>query len=203
VQGPLFSRNTGPEAKGRCRESQTVYVAEGYFDWNDNTGNSDFFTYQVFLAYSTEKTAVGLQYAHQTRQHIDDDPEELDLFSGFIRRKFSHKFGFVARVDRMFSPNSRAESQLYLPFYADAKSTLFIFALDFFPVKQVHFTPNVEIIMYDKNSNGFQPATDIIPRITFFYKFNWRSNKSSFLAFVWNLLRKPLRPLRITLKSQS
>jgi hypothetical protein len=124
------------------------------------------------MAYNTEKTAVGLQYAHQTRQQIDDDPEELDLLSGFARRKFSDKFGAVVRVDRMFTPNSRAESQLYLPFYPDAKSTLFIFALDFFPVKQLHFSPNVEIIVYDRNSTGFKPATDIIPRITFFYKFN-------------------------------
>jgi hypothetical protein len=147
-------------------------IAEGYFDWNDNDGNSDFFTYQAFLGYNTEKTAVGLQYAHQTRQQFDDDAEKLDLFSGFMRTMFSEKFGAVVRVDRMFTPNSRAESQLYLPFYPDSKSTLFIFALDYFPVKQIHFTPNAEIIVYDKNKEGFQPKTDVIARITFFYKFN-------------------------------
>ncbi len=147
-------------------------VVEGYFDWNDNTGNSDFFTYQVFLAYSNDRMAIGLQYAHQTRQRVDDDPEELDLLSGFVRKKLSEKFGIVARVDRMFTPNSRAASQVYLPFYANAKSTLFIFALDFFPVKQVHFTPNVEMIVYDRDDAGIQAEKDIVPRITFFYRFN-------------------------------
>ncbi len=146
-------------------------VAEGYIDWNDNTGSTDFFTYQGFVAYKKDSMAIGLQYAHQTRQVIDANDEQLDLLSVFFHTKFSRKTGMVARIDRMFSPNALAESQAYLPFDPTAKSTLYILGFDYFPVKQFHLTPNIEMIVYDENSDGIKPGTDIIPRITFFYEF--------------------------------
>lgn len=147
------------------------FVFEAYVDCNDCDGSNDFFTYQGFLAFYKENMAIGLQYAHQTRHVPGDKDEELDLLSAFVRFIISDKLGIVTRIDRMFTPNPLAARQWYLPFDPTAKSTLYILGVDYIPVKQVHITPNIEIIVYDINDEGIKPGTDVMPRITFYYKF--------------------------------
>lgn len=147
------------------------FVFEAYMDCNDCNGSNDFFTYQGFLAFYKDNIAIGLQYTHQTREVPGEKDEELDLLSAFIRFKTSDKLGFVTRIDRMFTPNPLAAKQWYLPFDPTAKSTLYILGVDYIPVKQVHITPNIEIIVYDLNDEGVKPGNDVIPRITFYYEF--------------------------------
>ena len=146
-------------------------VLEGYADWNDNKGNTDWYTLQGFAAYKTENATIGLQYAYQVRQIEDKDDSKLSLASAFVKLKTSQKLAVVARVDRMFDPNSKAAKQVYIPFDPTAKSFFFVVGLDFIPIENVHLMPNVEVIIYDKNDEGVTPHSDAIPRISFYYKF--------------------------------
>ena len=146
-------------------------MVEGYLDWDDKPGSTDYFTYQLFAAYQTDDMAAGVQFAHQIRGVANAEDEKLSLLSVFVRQKTSENFALVGRVDRMFDPNSRADSQVYLPFDPNSKSTLIIAGLDYSPISQVHFTPNIEVVLYDKNAQDVKPDSDIIPRITFFCQF--------------------------------
>ena len=146
-------------------------ILEVYGDWNDNPGSTDFFTYQGFAGYTSDRVRIGLQYAHQTRKVEQNSDEQLDLASVFLILKFSKKMVLITRYDRMFAPNSLAVDQQYIPFDPTAKSTLFIAGVDYSPLKNINFTPNIEIVYYDKNVERKRPDTDIIPRLTFYYKF--------------------------------
>ena len=49
------------------------FILEVYGDWNDNTGGSDWYTIQGFVAYKSDNATVGLQFGQQTRQVIDGE----------------------------------------------------------------------------------------------------------------------------------
>ncbi len=146
-------------------------VLEVYGDRDERCGAEVWFTYQGFLGYRSEKVRFGLLYSHQLRQLNDHRDENLDLASLFITAKIHKQWGLVGRIDRQFDPNARAESQVYLPFDPNSKSTFFLGGIDFMPHPAVHLMPNVEVIVYDADETGHSPKTDFIPRATFFYIF--------------------------------
>ena len=146
-------------------------VLEVYSDWNDNSGATDWFTYQGFAGYKTERLTLGFLYSHQTRCHEDRPDENLDLASIFLIWHTTNQLTIVGRVDRQFDPNSSAAKQQYLPFDPDSKSTFFLTGIDFRPHPLVHLMPNIEVILYDSNDAGITPGTDVLPRVTFFYVF--------------------------------
>jgi hypothetical protein len=146
-------------------------ILEAYADWADETGAADYYTYQGFAAYRTDRLIFGLQAAQQIRQSPSTPDRTFTLVSTFLTYKTSDKICLIGRVDRLFEPNTLAAKQSYLPFDSSAKSTLLIAALDYAPLNDVRVTPNVEVVMYDKNEAGIKPETDIVARFTFFYQF--------------------------------
>ena len=147
-------------------------ILEAYGDWTDETGATDYYTFQGFAAYKTERLTVGLQAAQQIRQSPNQADKNFTLASGFLTLKAADKITLVGRADRLFEAGgSLAAKQVYLPFDTTAPSTLLIGAIDYAPLPDVRVTPNVEIVMYDKKDSGSKPDTDIMARITFFYQF--------------------------------
>jgi hypothetical protein len=145
-------------------------IVEAYGDVLTGPEGENIFTAQGFAAYQTEKGRVGVQFAHQTRQGEKEDTK-LEIGSVFAVLQPLEKVAVFARYDRMFDPNPSGEKISYIPFDSTAKSNFFVAGLDFSPQKNVHIIPNVEIVLYDEPDSGDKPDTDIIPRITLYYKF--------------------------------
>jgi hypothetical protein len=144
-------------------------IVEIYGDWVDKPGDTDWTTLQAFVAYKAKKMRLGFQYAHQTRK--GDTDLKLNVGSVFGVFQLSKKVSFLARVDRMFDPNPSGETISYIPFSSEAKSTFIVGGLDFKVHKQVSIMPNIEVIIYHNPGSGDKPTTDVIPRLTFYFKF--------------------------------
>jgi len=148
------------------------FVIEVYGEYADHAGNTDWYTLQVFLGYKSKTIRAGILYADQTRQSEDADDKKMRVASFFIVGEVSERFSLFGRVDRNFDPNPEGEKIAFIPFDPTASNIFFVGGVDWHPVKQVRFMPNVEIVKYDENDEGVTPVTDVIGRITFFWGFN-------------------------------
>jgi len=148
------------------------FVIEVYGDYADHAGSTDWYTLQVFFGYKTKTFRAGLLCADQTRQMEDVEDIKLRVASLFIVGEVSEQFSLIGRVDRNFDPNPQGDKIAFIPFDPTAKSTFFVGGVDWHPVKQVRFIPNVEFVKYDENDEGVTPTSDIIGRITFHWLFN-------------------------------
>ena len=148
------------------------FVIELYGDYADKSGNTDWYTLQAFLGYVTKTVRAGIMYADQTRQSENADDTKLRVASAFLTGDVSEQFSLLVRVDRTFDPNPQGEKIQFIPFDPTSKSTFFVGGLDWHPVKNVNFIPNIEFVKYDENDDGVTPENDIIGRISFFWGFN-------------------------------
>lgn len=144
-------------------------TAEFYTDYEDRPLEAYRRTFQGFLAFQHDWGRLGLQYAHQTRNGTPD--LELDVFSVWGVWKFAPKASLFARYDRAFDPNPDGAGIAYLPFDPTAKSNFFLGGIDLEVSDDFNLMPNVEVIRYHKREDGTRPATDFVPRVTFFYNF--------------------------------
>ena len=142
---------------------------EIYGDYEASHGHSDRYTAQGFAGYKSDRYRVGVQFAHQVNQGIDetghDSETKLDIASVFAVANISANVNAVARIDRTFQANPEGPKIAYLPFDGGTKSTLLIFGVDVAPISQVHLMPNVEVVAYDEN-DGTDPDSDFIGRLT-------------------------------------
>ncbi len=143
---------------------------EFYADYNAMPEDVDRSTLQAFLGWQKNGAKIGIQYAHQ---EIDGIPgtDNLDVLSLFSIYRLNSRWAVVGRYDRMFDPNHAGEEIPYIPFAANAKSNFFLAALDFTVIENLFVQPNVEIVSYSDALSGDTPDTDVIPRITVFFKF--------------------------------
>jgi len=96
----------------------------------------------------------------------------MRVASLFIVGEVSQQFSLFGRVDRNFEPNPQGDDIAFIPFDPTASNIFFVGGVDWHPVKQVKFMPNVEFIKYDENDESITPVSDIIGRITFYWGFN-------------------------------
>lgn len=145
-------------------------ILEAYGDWEDR-GDPTRYTLQGFAAYQTEKARVGAQFAYQTRTAPNQPDENLEIVSVFGAAQLSENVEAFGRFDHMFDPAPSGIS--YIPFDATAESSNFVLAgLSYSPGKNVYIMPNVEIVFYGEDEQTNEtPDTDVIPRVTFFYRF--------------------------------
>ncbi|MBI2839008.1 MAG: hypothetical protein HYX75_11870 [Acidobacteria bacterium] len=146
-------------------------IVEAYVDWDNLPGDTDRFTVQGFLGYKMAKGRLGFQFAHQTRKSATGADAKLEIASVYGVVKLNDRFSGVVRYDRMFDPQPEGDKISYIPFATNAKSNLFLAALDITLHKKVSLMPNVEAVFYDGQTSGDKPKTDIIPRLTFFFSF--------------------------------
>ncbi len=147
--------------------------AQGYFDFETRTANSDRITLMGILAYTHEKYRVGGQFVHQIEKH-DEGKDDITVqgLSVFGAAAISpDKAWLFVRVDRMFDPNPSGPSISYVPMSGVAKSNTIIAGIDLSPAKNVHIIPNVFVVVYDGLDAGDKPDMDIMPRVTLFLSF--------------------------------
>jgi len=143
---------------------------QGYGDWNDLPNENDRYTGQCFLIYKTPSFRVAAQFVHQTRQLGEGvNNQKLKFGSVFAAAKIRNKvWGFV-RADRAFDPNPDGEDISYIPFF-EAKSIFILAGFDFTFDENTHIMPNIEFVTYDVDKYS-APDSDLIPRLTFYYKW--------------------------------
>lgn len=152
------------------------FVIEAYGDWNDQAGDTDYYTLKGFAGYQSDSFNAGFVYAHQKRDNFYDETNqmtdlELDIISAFTNFSISEKTTGLLRVDHMFEPNPDIVDNDYLPFNVESESTLIIAGIDIALDDNVHLIPNIETIIYGENAAGDTPNTDILPRMTLFFTF--------------------------------
>jgi len=143
---------------------------QGYGDWNDLPKKKDRCTGQCFLAYKTPSFQAAAQFVHQTRRLGEGiDNQKLKFGSVFAAAKIRNKMWGFVRVDRAFDPNPEGEEISYIPFF-EAKSIFILAGLDFSLDENTHIMPNIEFVTYDVDEDS-APDSDLIPRLTFYYKW--------------------------------
>ena len=148
------------------------WIAEGYVDWNDRPGGNRWYTLQGFLGFQGKSFRTGFQFARQTRRDgASGEDDNLEIASIFAAGKLSTSVSVFARFDRNFDPNPSGAKISYIPFDPTACSNFIVAGLDFLIAKDVHIIPNAEIVLYDENDSGTKPDTDLIPRITAYFRF--------------------------------
>lgn len=149
-------------------------VVQAYGDWNDNPGETDWITLQGFIAYRSDDMNIGLLYAHQNRNNaaiLPGSDLNLDLVSAFARYAIGERsVGFV-RLDHAFDPVPGVNSNDYIPLSSTAEPTVLIGGFDYAIESDIHLIPNIEAVFYGDDNLGNTPGTDIIPRLTLFYRF--------------------------------
>ncbi len=144
-------------------------ILEFYGDYDQRPQQADRNTYYAFLAYKRDWGRLALQYAHQKRK--GDSKVDLDLLSFFGFVNVPSKVTLIGRYDRMFDPNPEGADIPYIPFDPTAKFHFFLTGIDWKVTEEFRLLPNIEVVRYDEREDGTRPATDVIPRMTFFYRF--------------------------------
>ena len=147
-------------------------ILETYGDYASQEGHTDTYLLQGFVAYKADMFRAGLQFINQWIQQPDAGNRNLRILSGFFSYDFSEYFSLLLRGDKTFDANPKADGIAYIPLDPTSKFTLIIFGIDFHPIKNVKFIPNIEFAKYDENDNGFTPDNDLFGRLTFFWSFN-------------------------------
>lgn len=150
------------------------FVIEAYGDWENRTGDSERMTIQGFAGYRSKTFNLGALYAYQFRDNSNSTIEDrkLDLISLFTNMKLTDNLKGFIRFDHRFDPAVNGESISYLPMSSDAESsTFFVGGMDILLDENIQLMPNIEAVVYGEDGAGNRPETDIVPRLTLFYKF--------------------------------
>jgi hypothetical protein len=146
-------------------------------------------TYKVFLGYQTKTFAVGIEAFQQVQINntliynnlvpptIQDSVNALASgISVFARGSITSKLGYILRYD-YYNPDSKFnENNVYAASYTGVNTESFVLAgLDYTPVKNVHFMPNVWYDMYNNRyaavNNLSTKSNDLAFRLTVYYIF--------------------------------
>jgi len=147
-------------------------VVQGYGDYNDQTGDQESYTLQGFAAYRSDRLTVGALYSYQEQTNIVGSQNyDKNLVSIFTNFGISEKVKGYLRADHLFDYYLGGSTNSYIPFASNAEPTFLVGGIDLSMDKNVHLMPNIEAIAYGENSVGQTPDTDLIPRLTLFYKF--------------------------------
>jgi len=144
-------------------------ILEFYSDYDQRPLQADRNTYHAFLGYKRDWGRLGIQYGHQKRK--GDSKVNLDVLSFFGFVNVSSRVTLIGRYDRMFDPNPEGARIAYTPFDPTAKFHFFLTGIDWKVTEEFSLIPNLEVVRYDEREDGSRPATDVMPRVTFFYRF--------------------------------
>jgi len=147
------------------------FSVEVYGDFEERPGRTNRYSAQGFLGYAGKTYRLGAQFLHQTRQVETGGEVHLQVGSVFATAQLREKLWGLARYDRTFDAIADGPDISYLPLNGESKVNFLLLGVDYQPHEQVHFMPNVEIVIYD-STNGTSPDADIIPRLTFYYGWN-------------------------------
>jgi hypothetical protein len=144
-----------------------------------------------FIAYTTPSFTVGVE-AFNNRGHqdvigmnaftTDTISANARAVSAYVRGSIiKDKLGFFTRVDN-YNPDVNYNNGLYSSYKGltssyepNNKELFFTTGLDFTPVKNVHFIPNIWYTRYTSNQAGLTGSAfrdhDLVYRLTFYYVY--------------------------------
>lgn len=144
---------------------------ELYGDFAQGASHRNYWTYQGFLGWKGERARVGIQYAHQIRQQGEGKEDlKIDVLSIIGAIDASEKVALFFRYDRMDDSLPAGPTISYVPMNGTAPFHMVMGGLDFHPLKNVKFIPNIMIVNYDE-AKGTKPENDIYIKLTFFFSF--------------------------------
>ena len=148
------------------------YIIEGCIDINDRPLGKRRFTLLGLVCLNRAKYRTGAIFARQARRvGPNTDDNVLQIFSVFGAGELVEKVWGFARYDRNFDPNPEGADIPYIPFDPRASSHLIVAGLDLRLIKDISIIPNAEIVLYDKADNGVKPGSDVIPRLTVYFRY--------------------------------
>lgn len=167
-QRPIFTKNkkfygqlTSRPAKG--------FVIGAYGDYETNGDGMEVNTLKGTAGYSSSVFNMGAAVYQQTRKNGTGTDVKPFAFSVFAWAPLSTTKNLTvnafARFD-MFDPDTENTTSGF-------KQNFITGGLDFMPVKNVHFMPNIWVNSYtDKSTANIDRPTDIVARMTFYYKYD-------------------------------
>lgn len=144
-----------------------------------------------FVAYTTPAFTAGVEaFVNHGQQDVvgvktlqrDTISANAKAISAFVKGSIvKDKLGFFTRMDR-YNPDVNYNSNLYSSYKGltnnyepNNKELFFTAGLDFTPVKNVHFIPNVWYNRYTSNQSGLTGSAyrdhDLVYRLTFYYVY--------------------------------
>ena len=137
---------------------------EPFVDYENVPAHQDRATYKLFAGYEGRREALGIEVLDRVNHKAAGPNQEARGFSVFGRVAPTATFAGFARVD-LWQPDKRLANRI--------DSQLWIAGLDWQPIKDVHFMPNVEATQYTAKGTAVAPSYhDLQARMTFFYKFS-------------------------------
>ena len=136
---------------------------EPYVDYENAYGGKDKATYKVFAGYDIPHGAVGYEYVEQvTHKPAGAFPYAVG-HSVFARYSARPTFAGFARAD-FWQPDLSNKNRV--------NQRLYIVGVDWQPMKDVHFMPNIESMQYHAKGTGVAPKFhDLQARVTLYWKF--------------------------------
>ncbi len=136
---------------------------EPYADYESAFGPQDKATYKIFAGYEFRPLALGVEAVDRVNHQPAGGNQEPQGVTVFVRGAASPTLAGFARFD-FWRPDRRDANRV------DAQ--LWIAGVDWQPLKDVHFMPNLEATQYDAHGTGVAPPHhDVQVRVTIFYKF--------------------------------
>ncbi|MBZ0202072.1 MAG: hypothetical protein K8I03_03550 [Ignavibacteria bacterium] len=144
---------------------------EIYGDYEPNDGEKNKTTLKGFVGYTYEKFNAGVEVFQQTQKNaggtgIDAAPFGISgfIWGNLLGRENKPILNVFARYD-MYNPDSKNDSTGY-------KENFITVGLDYMPIENIHFIPNVWMNSYSKKTNTTTDRkTDLAARMTFFFVF--------------------------------
>lgn len=170
--GTKGETNAGKKMMGSLAFYPTdSFLFEVYTDFEGRPADTNRSTYQAFAAFTGDWGRVGFQAVRQRRDQGAEETLDLDLASVFGVFKAREKLHILLRYDRLFDPNPDGAKISYIPFDPTAKSHFVLVGADFAINGSLNLIPNVELVYYDEPDGTTRPDHDVIPRLTFFWRF--------------------------------
>ncbi len=141
-------------------------ILEAYADYEPGASDKNISTLKGFAAYQTSRLSTGVEAAYQTQENAGP--------SGYDKTPFGIAFfawGPVPSVEKLnafarfdfFNPNTQVTDSGFNEYF-------FVAGLDYMPVKNVHFMPNLWLNSFsDKSPAELKKDADVALRLTFYY----------------------------------
>ncbi len=141
---------------------------EIYADYEENTDSRSITSFKGYLGYQTDNILIGLEGFQQIQSNYKSTTEDYNIggISAYITASIiKNRLKTYIRAD-YYDPDYKDLDFGYNEIFA-------LFGFDYTPYKNVHFMPNLWYCYYGSKNTKINPerVNDIVPRITFYFKF--------------------------------
>lgn len=144
------------------------FIIEGYADYEPLGNTRDVLTLRGFAAYQSDAITVGAEVFQQNQRRLGPAGANRTPFgiSAFVRAPMpgTTELNVFGRFD-YFDPDVNLKNTGFKEMFVTA-------GVDYMPVKDVHFMPNIWINTFQNKSGGAAARrADVVARLSFFYVY--------------------------------